>query len=102
MVKHIVMWKLIDSYEGKNKVENSRIIKEKIEALKAIIPQIKEVEVGININSSDAAYDLCLYSVFDSREDLDIYQNHPEHQKVAAFVAKVKIQRTVCDYQIDS
>jgi len=100
MIKHIVMWKLVDAYEGKNKSEIAEIIKDSIEALKAVIPQLKEVEVGINFNRSDAAFDLCLYSVFDSREDLEIYQRHPHHLKAAEFIAKVKTQRVVCDYEM--
>jgi hypothetical protein len=99
MIKHIVMWKLVDSYEGKSKSEIAETIRDNIEALKDVIPQLKEVEVGINFNSTDAAFDICLYSVFDSREDLEIYQNHPQHLKVAEFIAKVRTQRVVCDYE---
>jgi hypothetical protein len=93
------MWKLVDSYEGKSKSEIAETIRDNIEALKDVIPQLKEVEVGINFNSTDAAFDICLYSVFDSREDLEIYQNHPQHLKVAEFIAKVRTQRVVCDYE---
>lgn len=99
MIKHIVMWKLIDSYEGRSKSEIAETIRDDIEALKDVIPQLKEVEVGINFNSSPAAFDLCLYSVFDSREDLEVYQNHPQHLEIAQFIAKVKTQRVVCDYE---
>lgn len=99
MIKHIVMWKLIDSYEGKSKREIAEIIRDSLTALKDAIPQLKEVEAGINFNSSDAAFDLCLYSVFDSREDLEIYQNHPQHLKIAEFIGKVKTQRAVSDYE---
>lgn len=94
------MWKLVDSFEGKGKNEIAETIKVKIEALKSAIAQLKEVEVGINFNSSDVAYDVCLYSVFDSVEDLEIYQNHPEHKKVGEFIAKVKTLRVVCDYLV--
>ena len=94
------MWKLVDSFEGKGKKEIAETIKVRIEALNSVIPQIKEVEVGINFNNSDAAYDLCLYSVFDSADDLEIYQNHPEHKKVGEYIAKVKTSRVVCDYSM--
>lgn len=93
------MWKLVDSYEGKSKSEIAETIRDNIEALKDVIPQLKEVEVGINFNSTDAAFDICLYSVFDSREDLEIYQNHPQHLKIAEYIAKVRTQRVVCDYE---
>jgi len=101
MIKHIVMWKLVDYYEGKNKSDIAETIRDNLEALKDVIPQLKEVEVGINFNSSDAAFDLCLYSVFDSREDLEIYQNHPQHLKIAEYIAKVRTQRVVCDYEFN-
>jgi hypothetical protein len=95
------MWKLVDYYEGKNKSDIAETIRDNLEALKDVIPQLKEVEVGINFNSSDAAFDLCLYSVFDSREDLEIYQNHPQHLKIAEYIAKVRTQRVVCDYEFN-
>ncbi len=99
MIKHIVMWKLVDYYQGKNKSEIAETIRDNIKALKDVIPQLKEIEVGINFNSSEAAFDLCLYSVFDSRKDLEIYQRHPQHLKVAEFISKVNTKRVVCDYE---
>ena len=81
MVKHIVMWKLKEEAEGKTKKENAEIIKSSLEGLKNKISEIVEIEVGINWNDSDAAYDVVLYSVFNTREDLDSYQVNP-HQDV--------------------
>ncbi len=100
MIKHIVMWKLVHFFEGKSKIEIASLIKEKLDSLKHTIPQIMEIEVGINFNKSDASYDVSLYSVFKSGEDLEIYQNHPEHLKVAEFIAKVRVSRVVCDYKV--
>jgi hypothetical protein len=100
MIKHIVMWKLKDFAEGGTKEENARIIKESLEALKGVVKELKEIEVGINFEKSDAAYDLVLYSVFDSEEDLNTYQKHPEHVKVAGFIGKVKENRIVADYRV--
>lgn len=101
MLKHIVMWKLKDFAEGKNKKENALLVKEKLIALKGKIPEIRELEVGININSSNQAYDAVLYSKFEDERALDIYQNHPEHKKVAEFVAKVREGRAVADYYVE-
>ncbi len=55
-------------------------------------------EVGINHNTTPEAYDLALYSKFLSQTDLDAYQTHPEHQKVVAFMKKVRDKRAVVDY----
>ncbi len=100
MIKHVVLWKLADSAEGASKNQNSLKIKEMIEALRKSIPQIVKVEVGINVNKSDAAWDVALYSEFKSQQDLDIYQEHPEHKKVAAFIGKVRTDRAVADYEM--
>lgn len=98
MVKHVVAWKLKGEAEGNNKEKNAKIIKENLERLKDIIKEIKHIEVGININTSNAAFDLVLYSEFESLEDLEKYQNHPEHVKVAEFIGKVREDRIVVDY----
>lgn len=100
MVKHIVMWKLKEQEDQDAKVDNARKIKEAIDALKEKIPVIKEIEIGFNFNPSDAAYDVLLYSVFESKEDLDIYQKHPEHVIVADFIKKVTAGRAVVDYNV--
>ena len=96
MIKHIVMWKLKDN----NKEENAKKIKTMLEGLKSEIKEIEEIEVGININKSDASMDVCLVSVFKSLEDLDIYQNHEKHVKVATFVREVSKERKVADFEI--
>ena len=100
MIKHIVLWKLKDHAEGADKNQNAQKMKSALEALKSKIPQIRHIEVGINFIPSDAAYDVALYSEFANEKDLDIYQKHPEHLKVADLVAKVREQRVVVDYKI--
>ncbi len=74
MIKHIVMWKLKDEAEGNSKAENAKIIKNSLEDLKGKINEIIHLEVGIDVNKSEQAYDVVLYSTFNSLEDLDSYQ----------------------------
>lgn len=98
MLKHIVMWKLKDNAEGKSKVKNSLLMKEMLETLKSTIPEIEIIEVGINVNPTAVAYDVVLYSEFRDAEAFKIYQDHPEHLKVAEFVSKINEDRVVVDY----
>lgn len=100
MIKHIVMWKLKDYAEGRKKEENAKIIKNEIESLRGIIPQIRHIEVGINLNKGEGLYDIVLYSVFDSMEDLESYQNNTHHVKVAEYIGKVREERIAVDYDI--
>jgi hypothetical protein len=99
MIKHIVMWKLKDFADNRSKNENMQIMKNMLENLEDKIAEIEKMEVGFNINSSEMAYDLVLYSEFKNEEALGIYQNHPEHIKVKEFVAKVREKRVVVDYK---
>lgn len=96
MVKHVVLWKLAESAEGHSKWENARIIKERLEALKGVVPQLNSIQVGLNENGGD--YDLVLLTEFDSMADLKAYDVHPAHQEVRAYVRKVIEQRASVDF----
>lgn len=100
MIKHIVMWRLKEFAEGNNKSANAKKIKTSLEELRGKIKQIKFIEVGIDINKSAQAFDVVLNSEFENMEDLNIYQNHPEHIKIAEFISKVKNERIVVDYNV--
>lgn len=101
MIKHIVFFGIVDEAEGKNKAEIMQFIKQELENLINLIPQLRKIEVGINHPDAPAGnYDLALYSEFDSMADLDTYQVHPEHKRVAAFIGKVKISRACVDYEV--
>ena len=100
LIKHIVIWKLKESAEGCSKMKNAKKMKDMLEGLQSIIKEIQHIEVGLNVNPSEAAYDIALYSEFQNQEALEIYQKHPEHKKVAEFVGKVRLERKVVDYEI--
>lgn len=99
MIKHIVLWKLKESVDGKSKPENAKELKTALENLKGKIPEIRALEVGINFNPADTASDISLYTEFKSQEDLDKYQKHPEHLKVVEIVKKLTAERRVSDYE---
>lgn len=101
MIKHIVFFQLAEQAEGKTKAENAQIIREGLENLTQLIPELKKIEVGTNHPETPLSnYDIALYCEFDSVNDLNVYQEHPEHKKIAAFIGKVKIGRACVDYEI--
>ena len=93
------MWKLKDSHEGMNKDELMDRIKQDLGELKSAIPEIKTMEIGRNSNELPTSFDIALYSEFESKEDLAIYQKHPEHVKVAEFIRQVRTDAVVVDYE---
>ncbi len=117
MIKHIVLWRLKDHALGASKQDNAEKLKALLEALRDTVKEIKHLEVGINAQASAQAavasgvvdpslrspapcMDVALYSEFSSWDDLDAYQKHPEHLKVAGFVQEVRLERHVVDYEI--
>ena len=66
--------------------------------LKNIIPEIKNMETGININPKNE-YDAILISEFETMADLEKYKNNPEHIKVSALCKKIRIDRQAIDYE---
>jgi len=100
MIKHIVLWRLRDEAGGRPKAENAERLKAAIEGLRERVPGIRHLEVGVDFEGSAAAWDLALYSEFDTLEALDAYQVHPEHEKVRQFVAEVTQERAVVDYEV--
>ena len=100
MIKHIVFFRLQDEAEGLSKLENAQIIKEGLLSLREKIDVLVSEEVGINIpNAKKTDYDVCLICEFRTWEDVDTYQNHPEHLKGAGYIAKVRAARAAVDYE---
>ena len=100
MIKHIILLKLKESAEGKPKSDNALFLKRELESLASKIKEIRKLEVGVNFNTGQDAYDLALISEFATKEDLDTYQIHPEHQRVAAIVRRLRDSRVVVDYEM--
>ncbi len=93
MIKHIVMWKFKENEE-----ENMKLFLEGLNKLKGIIPEIKNMETGININPKND-YDAILISEFETMGDLEKYKNHPEHVKVSALCKEIRLDRQAIDYE---
>ncbi len=98
MIKHIVMLRLKD-YPSEEKQRHLEKLKSMIEGLMGKVPELKFMEVGLNINKKPSAYDLVLTSHFDSEEALDAYRVHPEHKKVLDFLVEVTKETAVVDYE---
>ena len=97
MIRHVVMWKFKETAEGRTKKENMDLVRERLLALPALIPQIKRLEVGFDKKGTDSSYDVMLLTEFDSMEALDEYIVHPDHKAVGPVVRSVTELRAVVD-----
>ena len=97
MIKHIVVWRISDAVD---KEKTAQIIKENLEAVKEKIDVLRDIRVGINFNNTDAASDIVLETVFDSKADLQAYQEHPAHVAVGRDYVRPNVsERRVIDYE---
>jgi len=96
MIVHIVMFK----FSEENKKENLLVVKSKLEELASKIPVLEKMEVGIDFNQSERAFDLSLYSTFATKDDLKAYAVHPAHLEVVDLIKKVTKISKVVDYEI--
>ena len=100
MIKHIVCWRVKEEANGESKAEIMQNMQTKLMNLVPIIAEIKGFEVGINYNPTPAAFDVSLYSVFESNDALEKYVAHPAHQEVVKYIVSVVKERMVVDYEM--
>lgn len=97
MIKHIVLFRFKDSADKTGQMLN---IKNELENLPAIIPELKEIHIDLNINSAEK-WDMSLEAIVDTMQDLDTYANHPAHQQIVKNrIAPIKEERACVDYQL--
>lgn len=97
MIVHIVMFK----FKDENKALNMAVVKDKLEALESKIEGLKSMEVGINFNESERAFDMSLYSTFEDEDELQSYAVHEEHLKVVAMIKEMTLESKVVDYILE-
>lgn len=73
---------------------------EGLRSLKGVIPEIKEIQVGINCNNPQENYDAVLVSEFETLEDLKTYTNDPRHLAVSEICKQIRLERVAVDYEI--
>ena len=91
MFKHILFTKFDDR-------ENAKKAKALLEGLKDEIPQIVDVECGLDEVRSARSFDLCMIMTFNSREDFEIYDEAEPHQVVRRFIQSVRTDSATVDF----
>ena len=97
MIKHVVTFKFKGTQEERKEVATK--FAEALVQLPDDIPQLKSIEVGLNMNPAES-WDLVLTATADSLEDVAIYSAHPAHQAAVAIIAPYKEARACVDYEV--
>ncbi len=97
MVKHIILWKLKETFTAAEKAEAKAEAKKRLENLNGKIPGMLSLSVIIDgCDSSNA--DMMLDSAFEDEAALAGYQVNPLHQEAAGFVRSVVENRLCLDF----
>lgn len=97
MIRHTIMWRFIDEFEGMNKEQIMDRVVDLFKDLKGKIPEIRFMSAERDVLRSERSFDMIYITEFDSLDALEIYRVHPEHIKVADFIHKVTAAQAVTD-----
>lgn len=96
MLKHVVMWKL----KPENRAANAQQMKQMLEAMAGKVSGLRSIEVGVNGIPGAGTCDVVLYSVFDDKQALNEYNEHPDHLAIKDFVKNIRETRYQVDYEV--
>lgn len=94
MFTHIVLFKLID-----RSPENMLKARDVLLSMEGEIPQLRHLEVGVDVLHSERSYDLALVTKFDSLDDMLAYQVHPAHKEILNYMSQVRESAAAVDYE---
>ena len=95
MVKHIVMFKLIEKTS-----ENMKLATDSLRSLENNIEPLKSIEIGTDFLESDRSYDIVLTAHFENQEGLKTYSSHENHLPVVKIMRSLCSSSVVVDYEL--
>lgn len=95
MIKHIVLFTLKDKSE-----ESCREAAAVLKSMRGRVPQVLEMQVGVDFLHSERSCDVILEVVVQDRAALEAYQNDPYHcQTVKPYMHRVRTGSVSADYE---
>jgi Stress responsive A/B Barrel Domain len=97
MIRHIVAFRLAGA-AGEERAAAARELTSQLESLVGVVPTLRHLEVGTDFGTVENHWHAVLVTEFDSVEDLDAYQAHPEQRAVVGRIDPLVADRAVVDY----
>ena len=94
MITHIVMFRLVDRTP-----ESVGRAADVLRGLAGKIPELRSLEVGVDVLRSDRSWDIALIAWFGSLADLEAYRVHPDHQAVLRYMNSVRESVASVDFE---
>lgn len=99
MLRHVVSFKLT-AEDRETKVAQAAEISRRLDALVALIPEVRNLTLGVDTGETAGNWDIVLIADYDDAEALDAYQTHPEHVKVATYIRSLATARNCVDFSL--
>ena len=94
MFHHVVLFKL--NANSEKNLQKASIL---LQSMAGNIRELQELEVGVNVLSSDRSYELYLKASFLTDEDYADYQTHPFHVERVLYNLKPMLSDSkTCDF----
>ncbi|MFD3326642.1 Dabb family protein [Streptomyces sp. NPDC058701] len=93
MLVHVVLMRFDDPSHAPEAARRLR-------GLLGRVPEIRALEVGLDLTRSEVSYDLVLTTRHADAEELAAYQKHPEHQALGAWLRPLLVDRAVVDHLV--
>lgn len=97
MLRHVVLMRL-DAETDEVRQSRSAQLSAALAALPDLIPEIRSLTVNANVVTRPGNWDLALTVDLDDAADLEVYRQHPEHQKVLALIEEIVADRCAVDF----
>lgn len=95
MLTHIVIWKYRPEVTPDVRADHVGLL----QSLASSIREIESLAAGADVLKLPRSFDTGLVAVFKDRAALDVYTDHPEHQKVVAFGKTISEQVASVDFE---
>lgn len=95
MFTHVVFFKFKDRSE-----ENIKKAEKIMHGMEGRIPELKSMEIGLDVVHSERSYDIALITRFDNKADMEVYATHPIHvNEILKFLRPMQENSLTVDFE---
>jgi len=99
MIKHVIMFKFKEEYEGKSKAELIELAAGKSRALMGKIPTLRSSATNLNCAESPINYDMVIELTFDDLAGMGEFHVHPLHMELVHLLDSAAESIAAVDYE---